>query len=49
MAERLAAKVPKAEMIIRDPSEEAKRIHVVKHLPRTDEEVLEGLMAKNNE
>ena len=34
---------------MRDLSDEKKRIHVVKHLPRSDEELLDNLIAKHVE
>ena len=49
MAERLAAKLPKASTIqmgAQELSEERKKIHVVKHLPKSDEELLDNLVQK---
>ena len=44
----MAAKLPKAGTIQnRDPSEERKRIQVVKHKPKADEEILDELITKH--
>ena len=52
IAEKLAAKLPKAETLLhleRQLSAERKKIHVVKHAPKTDEELLDKLILKHTE
>ena len=52
MAEKIAAKLPKAETLIsleRQLSAERRKIHAVKHAPKTDEELLDKLISKHTE
>ena len=49
LAQRMSNKLPKADTIKmkeRELSEERKKIHVVKHLPRTDEEILDAFLVE---
>ena len=49
LAQKMSNKLPKADTIKmkeRELSEERKRIHVVKHLPKTDEEMLDVLLVE---